>query len=180
MSSGFTKNFEIAVDSLATDLNVKGTERQTNSRFSEVPVSAAYIHPGDIVFFKYTSEVYGEGEHLTMLISNKRSDTGIYLGKRKSSYSSVLGRKKHTRHYNIHRKYMAAVKLNNIWSETAALIKAVYTSKNLKYVKKPLNSKVIGPQPWIALVGRNNYRSYIVNFMRNVNKLNNPKEKSVE
>ena len=103
-----------------------------------------------------------------MLIANMRSETGIYLGGKQV--------RKNTR---VQRRYLAAVKLNNIWSETASLIVAAYMNKSLKYKKKPLNRNVIGPKPWIALVGRDNYRSYIVNNMVNVNKLNDPQQENL-
>jgi hypothetical protein len=167
MSSGFTKNFETTVGNLASTLNTKGNSENPNSRFSEVPVSSSFLAPGDIVFFRYTSEKYkNNAEHITMLIGNKRSKTGIYLGRKKLSKTSV-----------VYRNYMAAVKLNNIWSFTASLIVAAYNNNRLKYVKKPkTKAPSVGPAPWIALVGRENYRSYIVNNMIYVNKLNKPKE----
>ena len=168
MSTAFTRNFENTVESLATELNTKGTYEDFHSRFSEVPVSSTFLSPGDIVFFKYNSENYGRNsEHITMLIGNQRSKTGIYLGRKKLNKTSV-----------VYRTYMAAVKLNSIWSFTASLIAAAYVDNRLRYVKKPLTPPSVGPQPWIALVGRENYRSYIVNNMINVNKLTNPKEES--
>lgn len=169
MSTPFSKNFESSVESLADELDVKGSDNEDfHSRFSEVPVSTTFLSPGDIVFFKYVSEKYGyESEHVTMLIGNKKSDLGIYLGKKKLNKYATL-----------HRKYMAAVKLNKVWSFTASLIVSAYKDSTLKYVKKPKNLTQIGPAPWIALVGRENYRSYIINNMTHVNKLNKPKEDS--
>ena len=160
MSNAFNVNFEKSVDSLATLMNITGAEADGNSRFSEIPVSTSNVSPGDIIFFKYKSERFGEGDHLTMLIANKRSPQGIYTGTKKINSKQILKR-----------KYMSSVKLNNVWSFTASLIISAYKNKLLMYRKV----SDLGPA-WISLVGRENYRTYILNNMYNIHKFNNVKD----
>lgn len=165
MSNAFSAIFEKSIEGLANTLNIRGDDADKYSRFSEVPVTASFISPGDILFFKYKSTKYGEGDHVTMVIANKRSSSGIFIGNKKMSGG-----------YTLARNYLSAVKLNNIWSVTADLIRSAYKDSLVKYRATPTNKSFIGPAPWIALVGRPNYRTYIVNGMYNVHRFNEEKK----
>jgi hypothetical protein len=168
MSTSFGEKFMKNVTDLATQVGSEGNPEQPKTYYSQVDVSTATVGPGDILFFSYRSTKYNTvGTHMTMVISSKKSPRGIYIGNKRLNKTNTLSR-----------KYMSAVKLNNILSTTASLIINAYQNKKLKYVKKPQSSP-IGPAPWIALVGRDNYRTYVVNSMSQVNKLSK-KEHSEE
>ncbi|HIE83661.1 MAG TPA: hypothetical protein EYQ00_07365 [Dehalococcoidia bacterium] len=178
MSNSFSKNFETFVSDVATKLNVAGSEEVPGSRFSKSTVSPATILAGDVLFFKYRSDKFGAGDHIVMVVGNKRNTNGIY------NYRSKNGKAK---------KYLSAVKLNKVWSTTAKIIIEAYRDNRLKYSSKKddsddpqrfqeqeqsiLESKDRKTkQSFMALVGRKNYRSYIINNMWNAYEFTNKKE----
>jgi hypothetical protein len=177
MSNSFDRKFEMFVDDVATNLDIAGSEEAPGSRFSKSSLSAASILAGDVLFFKYRSDKFGEGDHITMVVGNKRSPNGVY------TYKTKNGKAK---------KYLSAVKLNNIWALTASIIIEAYRDSKLKYSssyddaddpqkfekdnikdsedveKKTQESRDRKTkQSFMSLVGRNNYRSYIINNIWN-------------
>jgi hypothetical protein len=113
-------------------------------------VSYSTILPGDILFFKYKSKKFGIGDHFVMVVANKRGKSGIFTHKGK--------------------RYLSAVKLNNIWVKTAMTMAKVYQNRKISYsntVKKGL----------ISLVGKNNYRTYILGQMYSTFEVNKAPEK---
>lgn len=191
MSNSFDRNFEEFVNDVANDLNIAGSEEIPRSRFSKSSNSSAAILPGDVLFFKYRSSKFGDvGDHIGMVIGNSKNVNGVY------SYTSTTGSQK-----GVAKVYLSAVKLNNIWHETASTIIEAYRDKQLKYSSvKDDGKKSEDPQKFdkekgseeekeknkgpeedrkkveeskdrktkksfMSLVGRGNYRSYIVNNM---------------
>lgn len=189
MSNSFGKNFETFVNDVANDLEIVGVPEKHNSRFSKSSMSAASILAGDVLFFKYRSDNFGESEHLAMAVGNKRSPNGIYSYRRKD---------------NVAKNYLSAVKLNKIWHETASIIVEAYRDENLKYTsdnddasdpqkfEKDDSKEEVGTlegikktqesrdektkQSFMTLVGRSNYRTYIINNIWNANKFGYKKE----
>ena len=171
MSNSFSKNFEIFVDDVANDLGIVGIPENSNSRFNKSAVSSASILAGDVLFFQYRSNKFGSGEHLAMVVGNKRATNGIY------NYTTKKG---------VTKKYLASVKLNSIWHETASIIIEAYRDRQLKYTS--YDDDADDPQrfeesddekieeSFMALVGRRNYRSYIINNMWNSYKFGDKKE----
>jgi len=113
-------------------------------------VSYSTILPGDILFFKYKSKKFGIKDHFVMVVANKRGKSGIFTHKGK--------------------RYLSAGKLNNIWVKTAMTMAKVYKNRKISYsnsVKKGL----------ISLVGKNNYRTYILGQMYSTFEVNKAPEK---
>ena len=166
MSTSFGKTFMNQINTLAGEVGAEGDPDAPKTYYSQIDVGAATVSPGDILFFRYRSTKWNtQGDHVTMVISSKRSPGGVYTG-----------HKKLTKNTKLSRVYMSAVKLNNVLPTTTSLIIDAYQNKQLKYVKKPKKGTSIGPAPWIALVGRDNYRTYVVNSMVNVNKMSKKEE----
>ena len=191
MSNSFSKKFAGLVDNVANRLNIAGSPEQPGTRFSKSTVSSASILAGDVLFFKYHSDKFGSGDHIAMVVGNNRNPNGVY------SYKSKDGSAK---------KYLAAVKLNKVWSTTASIIIEAYRDSKLKYSsedddsddpqkfqeedtidegktgeedkKKAQESRDRKTkQSFMALVGRKNYRSYIINNMWSTYEFTNKKEK---
>lgn len=191
MSNSFGKNFETFVNDVANDLEIVGVPEKHNSRFSKSSMSAAAILAGDVLFFKYRSDKFGESEHLAMAIGNKKSPNGVYSYRRKD---------------NVAKNYLSAVKLNKVWHQTASIIVEAYRDQKLKYtspdddandpqtfkketeekgastvedIKKAQESKdEKTKQSFMALVGRSNYRTYIINNVWNANKFGYKEEEA--
>jgi len=184
MSNTFSKKFEKFVGEVGSDLNLVGSDDQPRSRVQKSMMSSAAILAGDVLFFNYRSERFGVGEHMGMVIGNHRSLNGIY---------NFTSQKK------VSKKYVSAVKLNNIWHETASILIEAYRETQLKYtsvdqdeekglkvreekkadstegtkteddedkeVKKSKEDKT--RESFMTIVGRENYRTYIINNMWN-------------
>ena len=111
-------------------------------------LSADAILPGDVLFFTYRSEKFGGGEHLTMVVGNKRGKNGTFIGRGQGKSRG--------------KRYLSAVKLNNMWSLTASLIIDTYKDRSVQYTTRKSDDEKI-KKAFIALVGRKNYRTYIMN-----------------
>jgi hypothetical protein len=176
---------------VANDLEIVGVPEKHNSRFSKSSVSAASILAGDVLFFKYRSDKFGESEHLAMAVGNKKSPNGVYSYKRKDQVA---------------KNYLSAVKLNKVWHQTASIIIEAYRDEKLKYtsaeddssdpqkfqdegseegatatedIKKAQESRdEKTKQSFMTLVGRSNYRTYIINNVWNANKFGYKEEEA--
>tara|TARA_R110000824_G_scaffold315322_1_gene502465 strand:- start:35368 stop:35967 length:600 start_codon:yes stop_codon:yes gene_type:complete len=196
MSSSFSRKFENFVDEVGNNLDIVGSDEQPASRFHKSAVSPGSIVAGDVLFFKYRSERFGTGDNMAMVIGNNRSANGIYI------FTSKKG---------VTKKYLSAVKLNNIWSLTASLIIEAYRDKQIKYTSAKDDSSDpqkfskedsesgksskdnMSPTPenikhtdksrnertkksFTALVGRENYRTYILNNIWNAYEFGSTRE----
>lgn len=168
MSSGFSKDFlklaEEATNSLVPSQEEDGSALKEKT--NKVDPSPTTLLTGDVIFFSYFSEKYSSrGSHLTLVVGNKRNKFGTF------THMNTTGRNRGRA-----RIYMSAVKLNSIWSNTAGLIISVFNQslqknvKTTKYTKEGFDKFKKG---MISLVGRSNYRTYILNNMTNVYKINN-------
>jgi len=173
MSTSFSKNFLNLVENLVDTLDPKGRPGNKNNRVFKSALSADAILPGDVLFFTYTSKKFGHGSHVVMVIGNKRGYYGIFQHKGK--------------------RYLSAVKLNNIWAFTANLIIQAYRKKFVTYTpetdeqkeKKESNQSAAPSEKtdsdrmkkaFMTLVGRKNYRTYIMNQMDNYYEVGDAKD----
>jgi hypothetical protein len=164
MSTSFSRKFleftEGVVNSLAGPTKTGGQA----SRVAKSALSPGAILPGDVLFFSYHSEKFKDGEHLVLVVRNKRGKYGIFTHMNREGKNK--GRAK---------KYLSAVKLNNVWSQTAKMIISLYNQsvqkqiKDVKYTKKQYD---VFKKGLMALVGRKNYRTYILNNMTNTFEVN--------
>jgi hypothetical protein len=94
-----------------------------------------------------------------MVIGNERGRYGVFTHMNKTGKDK--GKAK---------RYLSAIKLNNVWSQTAGMIIQLYNKsmadrvEDAKYTKKQSNNSKKG---LMSLVGRKNYRTYILNNMTN-------------
>ena len=149
MSTIFSKIFQRQVKNVVDDLDTVPRPGNVENKVYKSALSSAGILPGDVLFFTYRSDKFGTGEHLIMVIGNKRGPTGTFVGR-----GLGIGRGK---------RYISAVKLNNMWSFTAALIISAFQDRKVKYTKK--SAMRLKPS-FISLVGRKNYRTYIMNNIK--------------
>ena len=164
MSTSFSKKFlqftEKVVDSLAKPTETGGK----SSRVAKSALSPGTILPGDVLFFSYHSEKFKDGDHLVLVVRNKRGKYGIF------THVSTVGKNKGRA-----KNYLSAVKLNNVWSQTANMIISLYNQsmqkqiKDVRYTEKQYDKFKKG---LMALVGRKNYRTYILNNMTNTFEVN--------
>lgn len=170
MSISFSKNFINFTDEVSDTLN-QGKSEDQGSRVSPSPQSTSSMLPGKVLFFTYSSEKFGDSEHLALVVRCRRGKYGTFTQITKTGKNK--GRAK---------VYLSAVKLNNIWSQTASLIISIYSKslrdniQNTVYTKAKHDRFKSG---MMALVGRSNFRTYIVNNMNNTFEVNN-EEPSVE
>lgn len=159
MTTAFSKKFIKQVGDLVDTLGSKGKPGNPSSRVQKSALSTNVISPGDVMFFVYKSFNFGTDEHVIMVVSNKRGRSGVFQHKGKL--------------------YLSAVKLNNIWSFTANLLVDVYKDSTVEYSSKKDEASKLGETPttkpkkefneekrkkaFMALVGRKNYRTYIMN-----------------
>ena len=148
MSSGFSKEFEQQVKGVVDTLDTIPRPGNVENKVYKSALSPAGILPGDVLFFTYRSNKFGTSEHLIMVVGNKRGPSGTFVGK------DSRGKAK---------RYLSAVKLNNMWTFTASLIISTYQDRKVKYTKK--SSEKI-KQSFISLVGRKNYITYIMNNIK--------------
>lgn len=143
MSTGFSKKFMEFVKGVIDSLGTKGKPDLFETKASKSALSASKILPGDVLFFSYTSKKFGSGEHLCMVMGNRRNKFGIFQHKGKL--------------------YLSAIKLNNtVTPVTTGLIVESYQEKRVQYKTKKQDTE-LEKKSLIALVGRNNYRTYIMN-----------------
>ena len=162
MSTSFSGKFLTLVSILVDSLGVKGNPGNTSSKVSKSALSVNAILPGDVLFFKYNSEKWGQKDHVAMVVGNRRGVYGIFQHKGK--------------------RYLSAVKLNNIWGFTANLIIKTYRDKFVTYTPKTKEGEEVKDsrkapsevgdsermkKAFMTLVGRDNYRTYIMNNMYN-------------
>ena len=145
MSTLFSKIFQRRVKNVVDDLDTVPRPGNVENKVYKSALSPGSILPGDVLFFTYRSDKFGTGEHLIMVIGNERGPTGTFNG------TDSKGRSK---------RYISAVKLNNVWSFTAALIISAYQDRQVKYTKKSSDKLKAS---FMSLVGRKNYRTYIMN-----------------
>ena len=146
MSTAFSKKFETFVEGVVDTLNIKSKPGNQTTKTYKSGLSPSTMLPGDVLFFTYRSGKFGTGEHLVMVIGNKRGPSGTFIGR------GPIGRGK---------RYLSSVKLNNMWSLTAGLIIDTYQDRNVQYTRKRNDDKI--KKAFISLVGRKNYRTYILN-----------------
>jgi len=171
MSTSFSGKFLTLVSILVDSLGVKGRPGNTSSRVSKSALSVNAILPGDVLFFKYNSRKWGQGDHVVMVVGNRRGVYGIFQHKGK--------------------RYLSAVKLNNIWGFTANLIIKAYRDKFVTYTpetkedEERKNSKEAPSErgasermkkAFMTLVGRENYRTYIMNNMHSAYEVGDKEE----
>jgi len=150
MSTAFSRKFENFVESVVDTLNIKGKPGNQSTRTYKSGLSTGTTLPGDVLFFTYRSDKFGTGEHLVMVVGNKRGPNGIFIGR-----GTGISRGK---------RYLSAVKLNNMWSFTAGLIIDAYQDRDVKYTRKKNDDKI--KKAFISLVGRKNYRTYIIDNVK--------------
>ena len=159
MSTSLSKKFLSFAEDVADSLTGEVDEGDKSSRVSKSGVSPASILPGDVLFFSYTSKKFNDGNHLVMVIGNERGKYGVFTHMNKTGKDK--GKAK---------RYLSAIKLNNVWSQTAGMIIQLYNKsmaervEDAKYTKKQGDKAKKG---LMSLVGRKNYRTYILNNMTN-------------
>tara|TARA_R110000824_G_scaffold392603_1_gene591100 strand:+ start:430 stop:951 length:522 start_codon:yes stop_codon:yes gene_type:complete len=173
MSTSFSQKFLSLVENLVDTLDPKGRPGNKSNRVFKSALSADVILPGDVLFFTYTSKKFGTGSHVVMVVGNKRGYYGVFQHNGK--------------------RYLSAVKLNNIWAFTASLIIEAYRDKFVKYTpetkeeeEKKETKQSSAPsektdtdrmkKAFMTLVGRTNYRTYIMNQMDNYYEVGDPKD----
>ena len=163
MSTSFSKKFLEFTEEVTSALSDNKPGGQS-SRVSKSAQSTSAILPGDVLFFSYQSEKFNDGEHLVLVVRSKRGKYGTF------TYVTKTGRNR-----GVAKVYLSAVKLNNIWSQTANLIISIYNQtmqKQLKDVKYTKEKFDVFKKGIMALVGRKNYRTYILNNMTNTFEVN--------
>tara|TARA_R110000824_G_scaffold25038_1_gene87546 strand:+ start:564 stop:1064 length:501 start_codon:yes stop_codon:yes gene_type:complete len=155
MSLSFSKNFLTTVEDLVD--KIVGEAGDVPSRVHSTNISPESVLPGDVLFFSYRSEKFKDGSHVVMVVGNKRGPYGVFV--------------------NGGKRYLSAVKLNKIWSFTANLIVEAYRDKFVMYTSKKTGRKEsqassekkiddVMKKAFMSLVGRGNYRTYIMNQSR--------------
>ena len=159
MSTTLSKKF-LSFAKSVSDTLTEGEDTETqSSKVSKSSLSPSTILPGDVLFFSYTSKKFKDGDHLVMVIGNERGKYGVFTHVTKTG-----------KHKGRAKRYLSAIKLNNIWSQTAGIIIQLYNKSmqdkvsEAKYTKKQTNNAKKG---LMSLVGRKNYRTYILNNMTN-------------
>ena len=152
MSTSFSKKFLALAENVATSLGATGSPGNLASRVNKSALSANAILAGDVLFFKYRSRKWGVGDHMAMVVGNKRGPYGIFQHKGK--------------------RYLSSVKLNSMWSFTSSLIIKEYRNKEVKYTPDTKKMK----KAFMSLVGRKNYRTYIMNNMYNAYEIGDREE----
>jgi len=164
MSIGFSKKFLEFTEEVVTALTGSKNPSEESERVSKSAQSTSVILPGDVLFFSYHSDKFTDGDHLALVVRNRRGKYGTF------TYMIKQGKYKGSA-----KKYLSAVKLNNVWSQTANLIIRLYNEslqkkiKNVKYTEKQYDKFKKG---LMALVGRENYRTYILYNMTNTFEVN--------
>tara|TARA_Y100000310_G_C20255541_1_gene611167 strand:+ start:164 stop:637 length:474 start_codon:yes stop_codon:yes gene_type:complete len=156
MSSGFSKNFQQFVGQVVQKLGAVGKPGNLSTRVNKSALSPNVIKPGDVLFFNYRSDKFGTGNHLVLVVGSKRGPYGVFQHKGK--------------------RYLSAVKLNNIWSYTATIIIKVFRERSVKYTSTKESATRI-QKGFMSLVGRKNYRTYIMNNINNQFEVSDKEEK---
>ena len=193
MSNSFGKKFENFIDEVASNLNLVGEKDQPSSRFHKAAPSPGTIVAGDALFFKYRSNKFGEGDHMVMVIGNNRNPNGIYTYRSKNGtakkYLSAVKLNKiwsFTASLIIEAYRDKQVRYTSEREDSEDPQKfqeedvednqepEMNTSEDIKKVDESKDRKT--KKSFMSLVGRNNYRSYILNNMWNTYEFGNKKE----